>query len=235
VIGKGGMTIKNITHESMVSMDVKEISKTESTVTIEGLEECIQHAITMIQNITGLKIESGNESNDTLITTPDLESISLTGNKIAEVLFFTGQQPNDVNFKRFLRFLFSATTTLDICVFTITDDDISREIIERFRSGIAVRIITDDDQCKTLGSDIEKLHDIGIPIRIDNSGACMHHKFAVIDDVCIINGSFNWTKQARTLNCENTLITNEMELVQPFIDHFNMLWHTFENNVYVKK
>jgi len=62
----------------------------------------------------------------------------------------------------------------------------------------------------------------------------MHHKFAVIDDICIISGSLNWTKQARTLNSENTLITNELDLVQPFIDHFNMLWETYENNVYTK-
>jgi len=233
IVGKGGSTIKNIIHETKVLIDIKrEEGSDESLVIIEGLEECIEAAIKIIEHIIGLKIGGGNETQDIMTTSQELGPINLTEKKISEVLFFMGKQPNTDNFKRFLRFIHSATITLDICVFTITDDDISREVIDRFRSGVSVRLITDDNQSKTLGSDIEKLHKSGIPIRLDNTGAHMHHKFAIIDDICVINGSLNWTRQARTLNSENTVISNDMDLVQPFITHFNMLWDAFENTKY---
>lgn len=41
----------------------------------------------------------------------------------------------------------------------------------------------------------------------------MHHKYAVIDSRLLINGSFNWTRQAVLYNQENTVITDNGFLV----------------------
>jgi len=46
--------------------------------------------------------------------------------------------------------------TLDICVFTITNDKIAQSILECKDRGIKIRIITDDVKSTELGSDIEK-------------------------------------------------------------------------------
>ena len=35
----------------------------------------------------------------------------------------------------------------------------------------------------------------------------MHHKFALIDNQILLNGSFNWTERAVWENCENLVIT----------------------------
>jgi len=52
-----------------------------------------------------------------------------------------------------------------------------------------------------LGSDINDLANAGIPVRLDNDvKSHMHHKFCLIDDKIIINGSFNWTKAAVCTN-----------------------------------
>ncbi len=68
---------------------------------------------------------------------------------------------------------------------------------------------------------------VGIPVRHNDSSYLMHHKFVVVDQTLLINGSFNWTRHAVNCNNENILISNETELVQPFIGEFNKLWQHF--------
>lgn len=55
---------------------------------------------------------------------------------------------------RMLSILASARKTLDICVFTITADEIANAVIEIHKKGVQVRVITDDEQRVSLGSDI---------------------------------------------------------------------------------
>lgn len=57
---------------------------------------------------------------------------------------------------KMLDILKSAKNTLDICVFTITADEIANAIIEIHQKGVKVRVITDDEQRTSLGSDIRK-------------------------------------------------------------------------------
>lgn len=41
----------------------------------------------------------------------------------------------------------------------------------------------------------------------------MHHKFAIVDKCLVLNGSFNWTRQAVLQNQENCVVTDEPRLV----------------------
>jgi len=41
----------------------------------------------------------------------------------------------------------------------------------------------------------------------------MHHKFAIVDGRLLINGSFNWTRQAVLYNQENCVVTDNGSLV----------------------
>lgn len=52
----------------------------------------------------------------------------------------------------------------------------------------------------------------------------MHHKFALLDGRKLITGSLNWTMTAVQSNKENVIVTEEPELVQPYMDEFNKLW-----------
>ncbi len=56
----------------------------------------------------------------------------------------------------------------------------------------------------------------------------MHHKCAIIDKHILMNGSFNWTRQATNRNIENVLITDKPKLVMPFLEEFNKLWDKFD-------
>eukprot|EP00899_Mesostigma_viride_P012869 jgi/Mesvir1/21583/Mv04022-RA.1 len=123
-----------------------------------------------------------------------------------------------------------AKTSLDICVFTITCDEISDTVIAAHKRNVQVRVITDDAQSSTKGSDIQRMIQSGVPVRFDNTPAHMHNKFAVIDKNLLLTGSFNWTRAAVTDNRENVIATDDPLLVGAFMGEFNRLWGEFINN-----
>ncbi|ETP48600.1 hypothetical protein F442_05678 [Phytophthora nicotianae P10297] len=127
-----------------------------------------------------------------------------------------------------LGYLKGAKKTMDICVFTITCDEIADAVLEAFNRGVKIRIITDDGQAKGQGSDIQKFIDAGIPVRDDNARTYMHHKFCVIDKTILLNGSFNWSRQAVVGNNENLVIHKNGPIVDRFDKHFDQLWEKFE-------
>jgi phosphatidylserine/phosphatidylglycerophosphate/cardiolipin synthase-like enzyme len=116
---------------------------------------------------------------------------------------------------------------VDLCVFTITDNAVSREIYEAFRRGVKIRLITDNDKSYDRGSDVEDLDRSGIPIRIDQTDAHMHHKFAIFDGKTLLNGSYNWTRSAFTKNEENVLVTDDARFIKRFQGEFDRLWKRF--------
>lgn len=61
-----------------------------------------------------------------------------------------------------------------------------------------VRIITDDEQARSQGSDVARLSKVSnITARHDGDAQShMHHKFAIVDGLTLLNGSFNWTRSA---------------------------------------
>jgi phosphatidylserine/phosphatidylglycerophosphate/cardiolipin synthase-like enzyme len=115
-------------------------------------------------------------------------------------------------------------TTLDICVFTITDDRISDAVLDAHRRGVKTRVITDNDKSFDPGSDVERLGRLGVPVRVDQSEYHMHHKFALLDATYLMTGSYNWTRSAARCNEENFVVVDEPRLVRQFSDEFEKLW-----------
>jgi phosphatidylserine/phosphatidylglycerophosphate/cardiolipin synthase-like enzyme len=122
----------------------------------------------------------------------------------------------------------SSDKYLDICVFTISDNRISEEIIGAFNRGIEIRIISDNEKMHDDGSDIKTLAKAGIPTKIDQSPNHMHHKYMIIDEIRVLTGSYNWTKSAAKFNQENIIITDHDEIVTGFMDNFSQLWDKSE-------
>jgi len=118
-----------------------------------------------------------------------------------------------------------ATKTLDLCIFTITDDRLATDLRDCLERGIKVRIITDDEKLYDNGSAIEDLKNAGIPIKIDHSRYHMHHKFGIIDSHIVFTGSFNWTYTASKHNQENMLVTTNFDILNQYKDQFDLLWN----------
>src|SRR5262249_29551038 len=123
----------------------------------------------------------------------------------AEAYFSPGEEcPRAIQ-----RVLRDAKATADVCVFTITDDRLSDALLDAPRRGVSVRVITDDSKADDLGSDVDRLDQEGIPVRVDRSPFHMHHKFAVLDGATLLTGSYNWTRGAARDNEENLIVTSE--------------------------
>lgn len=121
-----------------------------------------------------------------------------------------------------------AIYTVDICVFTISDDRITSQIIACFQAGRKVRILTDNEKLHDLGSDIKQLAKAGIPVMVDQTRNHMHHKFAIIDSRLVLTGSYNWTRSAAEYNHENILVTHNKQAVYHFEKEFGKLWAEME-------
>ena len=142
---------------------------------------------------------------------------------IAEAVF----SPQHDGAARIVRLFDLARVSVEVCVFTITDDRISEAMASAHRRGVRLRVITDDDKRLDPGSDVERLVRAGIPVRLDRTEYHMHHKFAVFDGRVLLNGSYNWTRSASLYNEENFLLTGEPRLIQPFRELFGQLWQQF--------
>lgn len=118
----------------------------------------------------------------------------------------------------------AARTSADVCVFTITDDRITRALLDAHRRGVKIRVVTDNEKALDAGSDVEQIERAGVPLKVDRTPFHMHHKFAIFDGGRLLNGSYNWTRGAANDNEENVIDTGDPRLVAAFRRHFDELW-----------
>ena len=137
--------------------------------------------------------------------------------------------PDDGCAQKIVSLIQRARSQIDACVFTITDNRISDALIAAHKRKIAVRIISDNDKYHDLGSDIRRLEERGIPVRIDSTPSHMHHKYSLFDRRWLLTGSYNWTRSAANVNEENIIVTNDPGLMGEFNKHFQSLWERYSS------
>lgn len=142
----------------------------------------------------------------------------------SEVLF----APDDPVAERIGERISAARRSLQLCVFTITDNHLTKLLLAAHGRGVSVRVITDDDKSLDQGSDIFRLERAGIPVRTDKDPSHMHHKFAILDQETLITGSYNWTFSAARHNRENLLISDDRQLLLPYQREFEKLWRLYD-------
>ena len=142
--------------------------------------------------------------------------------------------PGDACLQHIISRFHGARHSIDVCVFTITDDRISRSILDAHRRGVKLRIISDAEKADDLGSDLRQFADSGIPVKLIRAMSAdayksghMHHKFAIFDGIRLVNGSYNWTRGAADMNYENLVDTDDPNLVAAFAAEFERLWKRF--------
>lgn len=129
--------------------------------------------------------------------------------------------------RRIISLIKEAQKNVDVCVFTISDNDISDAIFDAHKRGLKVRVVTDNDKANDRGSDVDRLASQGVNVVKDISQSHMHNKFAIVDGRKLINGSFNWTRSATKYNDENIVISGDSSLISAFQKKFDSLWKDF--------
>ncbi|MBL68196.1 MAG: endonuclease [Verrucomicrobiales bacterium] len=152
------------------------------------------------------------------------EPIGVDANRVEAEVWFS---PDDDCVGRIIDLLAQARQTVDICVFTITDNRIAEAIARAHQRGVRVRVISDDDKAFDKGSDVGRLRGQGIDCRVDNTEHHMHHKFAIFDHRLLLTGSYNWTRSAALNNEENFVISGDPRLLKNFARMFDKLWADF--------
>ena len=98
-----------------------------------------------------------------------------------------------------------ANHDIKLAVAWLTDEDIIRELIHRKNAGVAVKMaISDSCEYFIITRPLMEFIAAGGELYVATK-SFLHHKFCVIDEQVVINGSYNWSYSART-NEENITV-----------------------------
>ncbi len=119
-------------------------------------------------------------------------------------------------------FILSAKKTLSVCAYDIDLPDAANAIIEAYRHGVAVRVVTDSDNFKT--PETQSIVRAGIQVRQDRKPSIMHNKFVVVDGAKVWTGSYNFTKNCSYKNDNNAIAIESPELAAAYQAKFEEYW-----------
>lgn len=230
LIGKGGAVLKAVCQECRVLIRVPR-SAEPGNVEVVGRPDGVAHAKARIEEILrdSVPVLALDVAETPRVPMPACYNLA-SAKRIQRVLFFPDHPEEDddsglTTMQVFLKYLDSARWTIEACVFALTDDRITRRLLDAHRHrGVRVRVLTDSEQGKNPGADNDEIAAAGIELRVDGGNHHMHHKFCILDGLVLMNGSFNWTRAACETNNENVMITNDRFFVQEFRDYFENLW-----------
>ena len=130
-----------------------------------------------------------------------------------------------------------ARKSIDIGLFSFTDDQLGDAVVRAARRGVTVRVILGVNQDKMLGGEYEKLVSAGIPVVVVGPPGLFHHKFALIDGTLVITGSYDWSDTADKDNYENvvfiycSVLTANRTVPEQYAMEFNRLWEELRSVV----
>ncbi len=116
----------------------------------------------------------------------------------------------------------SAKRSLYLAIYGFTNDRLRDALIEAYKNGIEVIIITDDT--KMASEDMSVIKNSGIKVISDESpSSLMHHKFLVIDESVVWTGSANYGYYAFYKNNENLVKLTSSKIAKVYLDEFDEL------------
>lgn len=130
---------------------------------------------------------------------------------------------------RIVAYLAEAERSVDVMAFSFTADEIGEAMIERHQAGVPVRVVFENRNAAGIGSEFDRLSDVGIDVLKDGNCYTMHHKVIIIDQRIVITGSYNFTARAENVNDENLLIINDAALAAGYQEEFARVYAQAQN------
>ena len=130
--------------------------------------------------------------------------------------------------KQLQNILTLAKKSLKIAVSWFTNYSLFKQVKEIAATGVKVQLITNNDLTNNGGYclNLNELINEGVEISLIEYPHLLHHKFCIVDNDIVVNGSYNWTRFS-SKNYENIIvIRNDADAVEAFAKEFE---HLLEN------
>ena len=127
---------------------------------------------------------------------------------------------------KFLEFLKSAKTSIQIAVYDIDLPSIIDVLSQKAQENVSVKIVTDPTKAAANGKNLRTLQKAGIKIRTGVQEGHMHNKFVIIDGIKVETGSFNFTKHSYHKNQENQLYIMDAGIAAKYVADYSTLWES---------
>lgn len=133
-----------------------------------------------------------------------------------------------------LDYITQAKETIKIAMAWFTNPIIFNRLLRACNRGIDVCLLINNDLINNRynGLPFDKLIESGARLFIAEAPKLIHHKFCIIDDRIVIDGSYNWTILAEKNNDENIVVLKNGNVILSFIDAFD---HLIRENQKVEK
>jgi cardiolipin synthase A/B len=154
----------------------------------------------------------------------------------AKTFSVAGQQlemrllPDDSNgVKRLRSVIRSAEKTVKVAMFTWTRFDLANEIIQAQKRGVEVEVVLDRNSATGVSARVaQKLLEAGIVVRVNTGEELLHHKYLLVDNTTLVNGSANWTKAAFVNNDDCFMVLSPLTDEQSTI--LKKMWSVIQLN-----
>lgn len=133
-------------------------------------------------------------------------------------------QANGID-KALIALIDSASKTLDIAVYSITQKDLISALGRACDRKVKIRIVTETREAQQNPEASRKLH--GLPcadLKLDQNEYSMHHKFMIIDEKTVWTGSFNFSFDDLYLNANNAVVIQNAALAKAYALEFEQLF-----------
>lgn len=117
--------------------------------------------------------------------------------------------PDDGVARRLIELIGAARSEVDVLAFTFTSDPLAEALLQAAGRGVSVRGVFEREQAEAAGSDVRRLQQAGLDVRLDNRDGNLHHKLLLIDGRIVATGSYNFTRSAEQANDENVIILDD--------------------------
>jgi len=201
-IGSANMTKDSLYHDDNLMMSIENVS----------LAEMI-HAKSLTVEVEGRGLAFQHEN------------FNVAGQEI-EMWFL----PDDKKaVKRLKELMQSAKKTLRVAMYTWTRQDLADEVIAASKRGVTTKVVIDGSSAHGVSKKIvDYLKANGIDTGESPVDHLLHHKFVLIDDKTLVQGSANWTVAAFTHNDDCFVIVNNLTTTQKA--KINSVWKPIWKN-----
>jgi phosphatidylserine/phosphatidylglycerophosphate/cardiolipin synthase-like enzyme len=156
------------------------------------------------------------------------DSVAATPNPILTVdgtTIETYFSPDDNVANRLVDVLSQAQESIYFLAYSFTSDDLGKAIQDRYKAGVSVEGVMEDEQIKSnQGTEFDLFRQLGMDVRRDGNKGQMHHKVIIIDRSVVITGSYNFTASAENTNDENVLIIYSPEIAALYLQEFERVF-----------